>query len=216
MKMELFHRIADSDSAAVRREIVDLGIADDIRFRNVDTGETAADDWRARGGKIVPALWTGDELIQGRAPIQDYFKRILDDPFPDLTERFDEIALDVWNELQKIIPPEFKDIIAQIHFMLLDEPPADLLADLDEDLAAHPHELCGLHVGTPITKASITAPDPMPVRVYLFRWALLDLIDPNDEDPEAVLREEIAITLLHEIGHYFGLEEDDLERLGYD
>jgi predicted Zn-dependent protease with MMP-like domain len=49
-------------------------------------------------------------------------------------------------------------------------------------------------------------------RVYLFRKALLEEAGHD----ELRLKEEIAITLLHEVGHFFGLEEEDLERLGFD
>lgn len=136
----------------------------------------------------------------------------------ELFNRFDEIAAEVWNDLKTIIPAEFRSHIDLIQFFIEDEPGADLLSDLPEDLAADPESLCGLHVGTPITLASITSPDPQPTRVFLFRYALVDLIDPDlpMSEQEEGLREEIAITLLHEIGHYFGLEEDDLTRLGYD
>lgn len=214
--VELFHRIADSESAAVRRLILELDLKDEIDFRNVDTGETAADDWRARGGRRVPALWTGEEMIEGLPDIEEYLRWAIQEPHPELLADFDRIAGEVWDELKKIIPPEFEPTIAQIRFIVLDEPPQELLDDLPEELAEFPEELCGLHVGTPITKNSIILPDPMPARVYLFRWALMDQIEPDDEDPEGTLREEIAVTLLHEVGHYFGLEEEDLERLGYD
>lgn len=139
----------------------------------------------------------------------------IDDP---LFIQFDRIASEVWSDLKKIIPDEFKSHIEGIQFFVEDEPSPELLTDLPEDLAADPESLCGLHVGTPITLASIVAPDPQPTRVFLFRFALVDLIDPDLplDRQEEELREEIAITLLHEIGHYFGLEEDDLARLGYD
>ncbi|NJL23793.1 MAG: metallopeptidase family protein [Calothrix sp. SM1_5_4] len=79
-----------------------------------------------------------------------------------------------------------------------------------------PETLCGLHLGVPLPEASMIEPPLYPVRVYLFRMALLDMVDYDGSDEAlADLREEIAITLLHEIGHYFGLGEDDLDRLGF-
>jgi predicted Zn-dependent protease with MMP-like domain len=139
----------------------------------------------------------------------------------ELFKIFDRTVEEVWIELQKIIPPEFRRHIDAIQFLIYDKPPTELLADLPEDLAEFPEELCGLHVGTPITDALITSPDLQPIRVYLFRRALVDLVEDEleespGEDPIAFLKEEIAVTLLHEIGHSFGLSEDDLERLGYD
>lgn len=52
---------------------------------------------------------------------------------------------------------------------------------------------------------------PTPTRIVLF---VNNLLAEFPEDPE--LSEEIEITLLHEIGHFFGLDEDDMERLGLD
>jgi predicted Zn-dependent protease with MMP-like domain len=80
-----------------------------------------------------------------------------------------------------------------------------------------PLEICGMNVGVPITEDSLLDPALFPTQVYIFREALLAQVD-YDGSPEAVdeLREEIAITLLHEIGHFFGLDEEDLARLGFD
>ncbi|MHC4429586.1 MAG: metallopeptidase family protein, partial [Planctomycetota bacterium] len=65
----------------------------------------------------------------------------------------------------------------------------------------------------------------MPETIHLFREGIIDHAGGwerwTDEDgeplggEEAVIR-EIRITLLHEIGHHFGLDEDDLEALGYE
>jgi hypothetical protein len=64
VKYELFHRIADEDSAAARRAIVERGLADDTDFRNLHYAEAEA-DFRARGGSRIPALWDGQRLIEG-------------------------------------------------------------------------------------------------------------------------------------------------------
>jgi predicted Zn-dependent protease with MMP-like domain len=52
---------------------------------------------------------------------------------------------------------------------------------------------------------------PAPTRIVLFACNLLAEFPDREE-----LREQVEITLLHEIGHYFGLDEDDMERLGLD
>lgn len=135
---------------------------------------------------------------------------------PDLRSIFDDVVAEVWGHLQTLIPAEFKGHINSIQFLIYDEPPPELIADLPPELAEFPDELCGLHVGTPITEASVMSPDINPIRVYLFRGALIDLVEDDPDDSVAALKEEIAITLLHEIGHSFGLDEGDLERLGYD
>ncbi|MBI3182766.1 MAG: hypothetical protein HYZ28_11565 [Myxococcales bacterium] len=61
---ELFHLIADSGSARVRRRVVELGLESRLRFRNVgfEEAQQALED---RGGKGVPALWDGERLLEG-------------------------------------------------------------------------------------------------------------------------------------------------------
>ena len=54
-------------------------------------------------------------------------------------------------------------------------------------------------------------PPYLPARVAIYRRPLLEEFG---EDPEALER-EIRITVLHEVAHYFGIEEDRLEELGY-
>jgi predicted Zn-dependent protease with MMP-like domain len=132
-------------------------------------------------------------------------------PVHDLSsEEFDALVEAAISELPEnfrrfldTIPILIEDEPSPGHLELL-EPPPD---DEDED------ELYGLYVGTPITEQSpVEAPILEPGRIYLFRGPLLRLADG---DPE-ILEEEIHITLLHEIGHHFGMDEEDLERLGYD
>ncbi len=127
-------------------------------------------------------------------------------------EKFDRIANDVWKRLQPVIPPELKAHFEKFRIMIEDSPPPEVLAELDAEMAEYPEELCGLYLGTPLPDTALTQPNYFQDRVYLFREALLEEADHD----EAKLKEEIAITLLHEVGHFFGLDEDDLERLGFD
>jgi predicted Zn-dependent protease with MMP-like domain len=130
--------------------------------------------------------------------------------------QFDTIANQVWKKLQPLISPELRHHFEKIRFLIEDRPSPELAAELDPDQQEAQDELCGLYVGVPLPEASFTQPDLFPGRVYLFRTALMDFAE-YDGTPAGTrrLREEIAITLLHEIGHFFGLDEGDLERLGY-
>ncbi len=76
------------------------------------------------------------------------------------------------------------------------------------------HELCGLHDARPYTEESVEAVGDLPGRILLFRVGILSIAGGWEAGEDAVF-DEIAVTLLHEIGHQFGLEEDDLDRLGY-
>ena len=74
---------------------------------------------------------------------------------------------------------------------------------------AHDPDLYGLYDGVPVTEAHDWA-GQLPARIRIFRIPLAeDFPDP------AELAEEIRITVLHELAHHFGLDEERLEELGY-
>lgn len=78
MKLELFHKIADADCAAIRREISEAGLKPVFDFRNVDTMDAAVADLTARGGSVgdVPCVWDGTTLTKGRAAISSLIARL--------------------------------------------------------------------------------------------------------------------------------------------
>ena len=121
--------------------------------------------------------------------------------------RFDGLFEQVLEQL----PGELHELIERTPVIVEDAPDPKMLAELDID----PDEdvLCGLHTGTPITERSVEHPVEYPEYIHLFREGILDTAGGWD-DVEAV-REQIRITLLHEIGHHYGLDEDALERYGY-
>ncbi len=90
----------------------------------------------------------------------------------------------------------------------LDLLPADIAAKLEnlavvvEDENPEEPDLFGLFDEQPY----------MPARVTIYR---LPLVEEFGDDVE-LLREEIQITVLHEVAHYFGIDEDRLAELGYD
>ena len=71
-------------------------------------------------------------------------------------------------------------------------------------------DLFGLYEGVPLPERGDNA-GALPDRIAIYRLPLEDEF-PDPED----LRREIRITVLHELGHYFGLEEDRLAELGYE
>jgi predicted Zn-dependent protease with MMP-like domain len=99
----------------------------------------------------------------------------------------------------------------------LDELPPHLAAAL-ENLAVvvedeHPDDpdLFGLFQGVPLTERSSAASGGLPNKISIYRRPLEESFpDPDD------LREEIRITVLHELAHYFGIEESRLSELGYE
>lgn len=131
-------------------------------------------------------------------------------------ERFDELFEEVLAEL----PEGIHRLIEEVPLVLEDRPSRQLLRELGID---EEELLCGLHTGTPLTERSFERPDQSDV-IQLFREGIIDMAggweEGVDEDGTAFggeerIRDEIRITVLHEIGHHFGLDEDDLDRLGY-
>ncbi len=78
-------------------------------------------------------------------------------------------------------------------------------------------ELCGLHSGIALTERSVEHSGTLPEDIHLYREGIVALAGgwANDGVEDAVY-EEIWVTLLHEMGHHFGLNEDELAELGYD
>jgi predicted Zn-dependent protease with MMP-like domain len=79
------------------------------------------------------------------------------------------------------------------------------MAGLDED-----ELLLGLYVGSPFTERSVLQSGELPDKIYIFQEDV-ELASANERQ----LIEQVRITVLHELGHHFGLGEDDLDELGY-
>ena len=79
-----------------------------------------------------------------------------------------------------------------------------------EDENAEDPDLFGLYEGVPLTERGDET-GSLPDRIAIYRLPLEDEFpDPHD------LQREIRITVLHDVGHYFGLDEDRLGELGYE
>jgi predicted Zn-dependent protease with MMP-like domain len=96
------------------------------------------------------------------------------------------------------------------------------LAELVENLAVfvedrHPDEpdLLGLYEGVPLTErvdyGGVGGGLPLPDRVTLYRLAICDLCEDEDE-----VVEEVVVTVVHEVAHHFGLDDARLAELGWD
>ena len=75
--LELFHRLDEPRSARVRRWVVDRGLHEVVRFRNLVYPEAAA-DFEARSGTETPALWDGEQLFTGVELIIARLQAVLD------------------------------------------------------------------------------------------------------------------------------------------
>jgi predicted Zn-dependent protease with MMP-like domain len=102
------------------------------------------------------------------------------------------------------LPEPFHGKLAHVPVMLEPRPDEGVVRD-----GLDPRAL-GLFEGP--TSEEMSSPDayPAPTRIVLYSHCLLEAFGDDDE----TLRDEVEITLLHEIGHYFRLDEEALERLG--
>lgn len=143
---------------------------------------------------------------------------------PEDRARFDELLETVLEQL----PPAIHALFEEVPLIVEDRPDAILLEQLaadfeipddPEELEAFASELCGLHSGHMLTERSVDDPADVPESIRIFREGIIGIAGgwegQGGEANEAV-SEQIRITILHEVGHHFGLEEDDLEQLGYD
>jgi predicted Zn-dependent protease with MMP-like domain len=94
------------------------------------------------------------------------------------------------------LPPELRQAIRNIEITIEDEHPED-------------PDLFGLYEGVPLPDRGDWA-GSVPDRIRIFRLPLVESFPDRAE-----LEAEIRITVLHELGHYFGLDEDRLDELGY-
>ncbi len=75
----------------------------------------------------------------------------------------------------------------------------------------HPDDLLGLYEGIPHTDRMDYGDMALPDRITLYRLALCRSVDDVDQ-----LAEEIHVTVVHEVAHHFGIDDDRLHELGWD
>ena len=104
---------------------------------------------------------------------------------------------------QRRLPPELRELARALPVVCHDWPSDEILGeDFEEDIL-------GMFVGA-ARDESAGEGNPVPPHILLF---VENLYDFAEEDRE-VYREEVRITYLHELGHYFGWDEDELEARG--
>ncbi len=118
-----------------------------------------------------------------------------------------EIRKEVARVIDKL-PKEFREQLRNVEIVVETRPGKELL--LAEGLDPREDTLYGIYQGVPLPDRSALDPPLLPDKITIFAEPLLeDFPDPDE------LREEIRLTVLHEIAHYFGMEEEDIEDLGY-
>lgn len=119
-------------------------------------------------------------------------------------DEFDEIA----GRAIDRIPEELRSYLENIVITVQKKPSPELL----RELGMEPDDtLLGLYQGVALTERSATDPPLYPDTIFLFQEPIEEMCDTVAE-----MEEEIEITVVHEIAHFFGIDEDRLAELGYD
>ncbi|GAA1786353.1 metallopeptidase family protein [Luedemannella flava] len=110
-------------------------------------------------------------------------------------ERFEDLVGEALDE----VPPQLLDLMSNVVILVEDEPPP-----------GEP-ELLGLYEGHALTERGWDYAGVLPDRITIFRNPTLRVCDTEDD-----VIDEVAITVVHEIAHHFGIDDERLHDLGWD
>lgn len=113
-------------------------------------------------------------------------------------DQFQQIVLKCLDEL----PDEYMSQIAHIPVVVQDEPTPEQLEELDCDPEDPP---LGCFLGTPDTEKRLDVSEFEPETIFIFQRPVEEVCDTVEE-----IEDEVRATLLHEIAHHFGIEEDEM------
>jgi predicted Zn-dependent protease with MMP-like domain len=125
------------------------------------------------------------------------------DAHPPSLDDLDRLAREAWSAL----PAKFRELAGDVLIRIEDFADEEVLEDMGiED----PFELTGLYSGVDLTRQSITDPVPQAAIVFLYRRAILDeWIERGDVS----LADLVSHVLVHEVGHHFGLSDEQMDAL---
>jgi len=114
-------------------------------------------------------------------------------------EKFERLVV----EAVTLIPKRFRREMKNLALVVEDEPSIELLQEMD---IVPPDSLYGLYQGTPLPERDWGFGNVLPDRITLYQRPIEE--DCDDEDD---VRAVIGETLIHEVGHYFGLSEEEIQ-----
>lgn len=115
-----------------------------------------------------------------------------------------DVFEDLVGEALDSLPPEIAAMMSNVEIVVEDEPGPHQLRRL-----ARGHTLLGLYEGIPLTKRGVYD-RALPDRITIFKGPITRIA----RTPSAI-REQVRRTVIHEIGHHFGIEEARLHELGW-
>jgi predicted Zn-dependent protease with MMP-like domain len=115
-------------------------------------------------------------------------------------QRFAKLVEEALAEL----PAPFAEHLEEMSVEIRDRPTKEQVEEPGDEL------MLGLYVGFSMTERSVEMSGVLPDAIYIFQENIERVCNS-----ERQLVEEVRTTVLHEIGHHFGMDEDDLDELGY-
>jgi len=117
-------------------------------------------------------------------------------------QQFERLVEDALRE----IPKRFRKAIQNVAVVVEDEPPPEVLAELELGPA---DTLLGLYQGTPLTERGWGHGNNLPDRISIYQVPIEEACGDDDDE----IRDCIAETVIHEFGHYFGMSEEQIEEI---
>jgi predicted Zn-dependent protease with MMP-like domain len=118
-----------------------------------------------------------------------------------------EIRKEVTRVLDRL-PRRFREQLRNVEFVVEERPSVELLRA--EGLDPRRDTLFGIYQGVPLPERSALDPPLLPDKITIFSEPLRESFPDLEE-----LRAQIRLTVLHEVAHYFGMDEEKIEELGY-
>lgn len=106
------------------------------------------------------------------------------------------------------LPPKFAAALDNVIILVEDHPSPDQLERID---LSDSHHLLGLYEGIPLTERPLGYAGALPDRITIFRISIEEMCGSDEE-----IRAQVRGTVMHELGHYFGMDEKQLRKIDAD
>lgn len=128
---------------------------------------------------------------------------------PDLREYFDQQM----DAVIQAMPEQVHRLLDDVTMYVEDHPSREVMRRMR---IRRRHQLCGLYTGIPLGSRSVEHSGVLSDAVHIYREGILSLaMDRHGQIDQEELRHQIRLTVLHELGHHYGMSEQDLHELGY-
>ena len=108
-------------------------------------------------------------------------------------------------EALREIPRRFRSAMQNVAVIVEDEPPSHILEEMEIE---PPDSLFGLYQGTPLPERGWGYGNALPDRISIYQRPIEEACEDDEE-----IRDCVAETVIHEFGHYFGMDEDQIEEI---